>query len=70
MAKYGSEYELFKNGGSESSKEVLLTVDQAAFIFSKVIGKIMTFDDEQDKVDYLLDAVIEYKKEAIKFNYK
>lgn len=42
----------------------LLTVDEAAEIFSRVMNKIMTFDNEQDKTDYLLDAVIEFKKQA------
>lgn len=35
-------------------------------ILKKVIDKLITFDDENDRMDYILDICNEYRKEAEK----
>ena len=47
-------------------KNKCITIEEAAETFRKVIDKIMTFDNEQDKINFLLDSVIQFKKEINK----
>ena len=43
-----------------------LSIDKAAKIFLKAASKVTTFDNEQEKNDWLLDVISKFKKEAKK----
>lgn len=43
-----------------------LSIDKAAELFLRAASKVTTFDNEQEKQDWLLDVISEFKKEAKK----